>query len=174
MKYLLLAVFFCWGAAVLAQNSVKERLKVDFERGKSLSLAYIEAMPEEYFGFKASDSIMSFAEQMLHSAQGMYGLVSNGTGQTNPYAQTDLAKEPSFKTKQEVQRITAESYDFAIKGIEMLQPAKFDEVITRGPFNVTRIDWIYKAKEHNNHHRGQTAIYLRLKGITPPAYNLFK
>lgn len=32
---------------------------------------------------------------------------------------------------------------------------------------------IGKAFEHQTHHRGQTTVYLRLKGITPPAEKLF-
>ena len=174
MRTLLYLAIFCCSTLVLAQNSEIKRLKTDFERGKTLSLAYIEAMPEDQFSYRATDSTMTFAEQMLHTAQGMYGLVANGTGQTNPYAQKNLVKDSKLHSKAEVLRIMTESYDFALEGIGGMDPTSFDEVITRGPFNVTRIDWVYKAKEHNTHHRGQAAIYLRLLGIKPPAYNLFK
>lgn len=174
MKQLLSLLIGLACLSVSAQNSVIERLKTDFERGKTLSMAYIEAMPDDQFNFKPSDSTMTFSEQMLHIAQGMYGLVANGTGQTNPYAQTNLAADTSLHNKAEVLRITKEGYDFAIAGIGAMDPNTFDEVVSRGPFNVSRIDWVYKAKEHNNHHRGQTAVYLRLNGIKPPAYNLFK
>jgi len=30
-----------------------------------------------------------------------------------------------------------------------------------------------KAFEHQTHHRGQTTVYLRLKGVTPPGEMLF-
>ena len=32
--------------SMTAQNSVIERLKTDFERGKTLSMAYLEALPK--------------------------------------------------------------------------------------------------------------------------------
>ena len=123
-----------------------------------MSLAHIEAMPEDQFNYRATDSAMTLAEHMLHTAQGMYGLVANSTGQTNPYAQKNPVKESELHRKAEVLRIITESYDFALEGIGGMDPASFDEVITCGPFNVTLIDWVYKAKEHNTHHTDQAAI----------------
>ncbi len=54
-----------------------------------------------------------------------------------------------------------------------MDPAQFEDIVERGPFKVTRLGWVQKAKEHINHHRGQTAVYMRLAGVTPPQYKLF-
>ncbi len=32
---------------------------------------------------------------------------------------------------------------------------------------------IRKCFEHQTHHRGQTAVYLRMAGVTPPSMKLF-
>ena len=138
-----------------------------------MSLAYLEAMPEDQFGFKPTEGSRSFAEQMLHGAQGTIGLTANGTGEAPLYQGMNIEKETSFHTKSEVRRLVSESFDFAIAGIQNMDPGTLEEVVVRGPYEVSRLGWIQKAYEHAGHHRGQCAIYLRLKGITPPDYKLF-
>ncbi|MBT8285284.1 MAG: DinB family protein [Flavobacteriaceae bacterium] len=171
-KFLLL--FTCMTViSITAQNTTIEGLVADFERSKAMSLEYIDAMPEDKFDFKPTESVRSFAAQMLHGAQGTIGLAANGTGEARIYSDINIEEQEAFHTKSEVRRIVEESFDFAINGIQNMDPAKFDEVVVRGPYNVTRLGWIQKANEHVGHHRGQCAIYLRLQGITPPAYKLF-
>ena len=173
MKTLLFLTLLLSGGLVSSQNPAIDAMISDFERGKALSLAYIEAMPEGDFNFKPAEGSRSFAEQWLHVAQGMIGLSANGSGAEKIYDGQNLEETPEFHTKAEVARLVAESYDFAISGMRNLKASGLEEVVERGPFKVTRIGWIRKAKEHTDHHRGQTAVYLRLKGITPPQYQLF-
>ncbi|NNE03353.1 MAG: DinB family protein [Eudoraea sp.] len=173
MKNLLLFTLVLTGTICLAQNATLDNLVADFERSKAMSLEYIDAMPEDQFSFKPTESVRTFAEQMLHGAQGTIGLAANGTGEAAIYGDINIEKEATFQSKTEVRRIVAESFDFAIAGIQNMDPATLSEIVTRGPYNVTRLGWIQKANEHVGHHRGQCAIYLRLKGITPPGYKLF-
>jgi uncharacterized damage-inducible protein DinB len=173
MKTLLTTVLLMGSLTLLAQSPELESLIADFERGKQLSLAYIDAMPEDYFDYRPAEGSRSYAEQFLHLAQGTIGLSANGSGTENPYGQQNLEKEASFQTKSEVRRLVEESYDFAIAGIQGMDPGNLTEIVSRGPFNVTRIGWVQKAKEHADHHRGQAAVYLRLKEIVPPQYKLF-
>ncbi len=56
------------------------KLVKDWERAKTYTQEYLDAMPANKYEFRAVDSIRSFAEQMLHLAQGNVGLISNGTG----------------------------------------------------------------------------------------------
>lgn len=173
MRSLLTLAAFFTGFALMAQNSIVDGLVEDFERGKTLSLAYIDAMPEDKFDFKPDDEALSFAVQMLHMAQGTVGLSSNGTGAESPFGQTNLAEDKANHSKTRITEITTEAFDFVIGSVKGMDPATFDEVVERGPFKVTRLGWVQKAKEHLNHHRGQTAVYLRLNGVKPPQYNLF-
>ncbi len=170
MYFLILSLICIVGTA---QNATVDHLVADFERGKALSLAYVDAMPEDQFNFKPTTEIMSFGEQMLHTAMGTFGLSSNGSGAENPYGGKNLMQDETLQSKAEVRRLLEESFDFAIAGIKSMDPANFEEIVERGPFKVTRLGWVQKAKEHINHHRGQTAIYLRLAGVTPPQYKLF-
>lgn len=156
-----------------AQNATIDQLLADFERSKAMSLEYIEAMPEDKFDFKPTEGSRTFAAQMLHAAQGTIGLSANGTEEPRIYSDINLENEAAFQTKSEVRRIVTESFDFAIEGIKKMDPGLLDEVVVRGPYEVTRMGWLRKANEHAGHHRAQCAVYLRLQGITPPAYKLF-
>jgi len=173
MKKTILLFSCLIGTLGFGQNATIDQLVADFERSKAMSLEYIEAMPEDQFNYKPTEGVRTFAAQMLHGAQGTIGLAANGTGEAPIYGDINIEQEASFHTKSEVRRIVAESFDFAIAGIQNMDPSKFDEVVVRGPYNVTRLGWIQKANEHVGHHRGQCAIYLRMQGITPPAYKLF-
>jgi uncharacterized damage-inducible protein DinB len=173
MKNVFFVLCLISGLVSHGQDATIEALVADFERGKTMSLAYIDAMPEEAFGFKPAEGSRSYAEQFLHSTQGTIGLTANGTGATPIYAGQNLEKDPSLQTKAEVTRLVTESFDFAIEAIQNMDPNTFEEIVERGPFKVTRIGWVHKAKEHLNHHRGQAAVYLRLQGIVPPQYKLF-
>ncbi|WP_421763723.1 DinB family protein [Ekhidna sp.] len=156
----------------ISQTSIKS-LVADYERAKAMSLEYIEAMPEDQFSNRPTEGVRTFAEQFLHASQGTIGLVSNGTGADRIYATANLEKDPELQTKAEVKRIVTESFDFAIESIKKMDAGTFGEIVERGPFKITRLAWIQKAHEHISHHRGQTAVYLRMSGITPPQYKLF-
>lgn len=154
-------------------DSLKAQMIRDWERAKAYTKEYIDAMPEDGIGFKPTPEIRSFAEQMLHLAQGTIGLSSNGSGKARLYQGKNLEKSDEFKTKAALTKVVMESYDFAIDGLKGIPPAQFGDVVKMGNFLVTKLGWIQKAFEHQTHHRGQTTVYLRLKGVTPPAEKLF-
>lgn len=65
-------------------------------------------------------------------------------------------------------------YDFAINSIKTLTPAQLTENVKLfGRFDMTKGMAIAKAFEHQTHHRGQTTVYIRLAGATPPQEKLF-
>jgi hypothetical protein len=147
-------------------DSLKAQMLRDWERAKVYTKEYLDAMPEDAINFKPTPEIRSFAEQMTHLAQGTVGLSSNGSGKAR------IAPEKA-DNKAALIKIVMDSYDYAIDGLKNLDPSKFGEVVKMGNFNVTRLGWFMKAFEHQTHHRGQTTVYLRLKGVTPPQEKLF-
>lgn len=154
-------------------DSTKAQLIRDWERAKAYTKEYLDAMPEDGINYKPTPDIRSFAEQMLHMSQGNVGLSSNGTGKERIYAGKSLEKMDEFKNKAALTKLVMECYDFVIDGIKSMDVSKFDEVVKRGNFENSRLTWINKAFEHQTHHRGQTTIYLRMRGVQPPAEKLF-
>lgn len=159
-------------AQSLTQN-IQQLLIEDWQRAKAYTQEYIEAMPKEKFDFKPTEDNRTFAEQFLHLAQGNVNLTGNGTSANRIWADINLEKTDSLKTKEMVMKHTMDSYNYVIASIEEMDVDSFSEIVERGPFKVTKLGWINKGFEHQTHHRGQTAIYLRLSGIVPPAAKLF-
>jgi uncharacterized damage-inducible protein DinB len=150
------------------------KLVADWTRAKDYTKEYIDAMPEEGVSFKPTPDIRSFAEQMLHLANANFLFASTATGATNPQQGKNLEKMDEYKTKAGLTKIVMESYDFVITSVKGMDLKKMDEPIKLfNRFDATRGGALEKAFEHQTHHRGQTTIYLRLKGVTPPAEKLF-
>ena len=154
-------------------ETVKAQLVKDFERAKAYTIEYLDAMPADKYNFKAQDSVRSFAQQMLHLAQGTIGLSSNGTGKERIWQGQNIEARESAQSADSVRYFVTASYDFAIDGIKNMDASKLEEKNKRGNFDETRLAWLLKAFEHQTHHRGQTTIYIRLLGIKPPNEKLF-
>ena len=187
---LVITVAFSLGPAVFQSNaqqqqqSVKELPKdratilvAEWTRARLGVKEYIEAMPEDAIGFKPTPEIRSFAEQMLHLAGGNYMFAAVASGKENPWDFTkgkDPVNVPEFKAnKAALLKFVMESYDFAIDAVKGLTSAQLDEVVQLFNMKMPRHMLLAKGIEHAAHHRGQTTIYLRLKGITPPSERLF-
>ena len=52
----------------------------DWQRAKTYTKAYLDAMPEDGYSFKPTPEMRTFAGQMLHLADGNYGIVGTATG----------------------------------------------------------------------------------------------
>jgi len=169
------AAFFLSCVTTQAQfnESVKTQMVKEWQRAKAYTLEYLDAMPKDKYGFKAQDSIRSFAQQMLHLAQDIVIMVSIGTGKERIWQGQILEQRPSSHAADSVRYFVTAGYDYAIDAIQNMDASKFEEKIRSRNFEETRFAWLLKAFEHQTHHRGQTTIYIRLLGIKPPAEKLF-
>lgn len=168
---LVLAIMLLMLHAAKAQN-VAQAVK-DWERAKAYTAEYIAAMPEDGISFKPTADVRSFAEQMLHIANANFMFAANATGKANPQQGNNLEKMDNYKTKAGLTGIVNDSYDYVINAVKAMSPAQMSEAIKLFNQDVTRGQAFEKAFEHGTHHRGQTTLYLRLKGVKPPAEKLF-
>ena len=173
LSFFILSFIFSTSIFAQGNDSLKVQLIQDWERAKTYTKAYLDAMPADKYSYRAVDSIRSFSELMLHLAQGNVNLSSNGFGKDRIFAGRNLEKSPTAQGKDSVVYLVMQSYDYCIDGIKNMDPSKMDEVVKRGNLNVTRRAWIMKAFEHQTHERGQCTIYIRLQGIRPPGEMLF-
>lgn len=176
MKRLFLLLITFAGTSAFAQFTPSEML-VEWQRAKAYTKQYLDAMPEEGYGFKPTAEIRSFAQQMLHLADVNYFFTTAATDKPNPLGETladhNKAEKTVSPTKETVTKTVMDSYDFVINALQGLTADKLKETIKLGKMDLTRSAMFGKAFEHQTHHRGQTTIYLRLKGVTPPPERLF-
>ncbi|HTR28892.1 MAG TPA: DinB family protein [Puia sp.] len=169
-------LFVQFSISATAQNfpadSIKGQFIRDWQRAKSYTLEYLNAMPADKYSFKAVDSIRSFAQQMLHLASGNAGLLHFASGVTAGFPQ-GLEKSPTAQNKDSVVYYVTKSFDIALQDLQNFDPAKFGEQVDIRGTKITRFALFEKAFEHQTHTLGQTTIYIRLVGIRPPAERLF-
>ena len=149
-------------------------LVMEWTRAKTGAQEYIEAMPEDGISFRPTAEIRTFAEQMLHLSGGNYMFGATASGQANPYEKNDPEKmEDLKKNKAALLKFVMGSYDFVINAVKGLTVAKLDQTADLFGMKMPCHLLLTKGIEHQAHHRGQTTIYLRLKGVTPPSERLF-
>jgi len=166
-------LIFCLAVRGQFNESVKAQLIKEWQRAKTYTLEYLDAMPKDKYGFKAQDSIRSFAQQMLHLAQDIVIMTSYGTGKERMWNGQILEQRSSAQTADSVKYFVTASYNYGIDAIQNMDASKFEEKVKSRNFEETRFAWLLKAFEHQTHHRGQTTIYLRLVGVKPPPERLF-
>ena len=156
-------------------DSVRAQLIKDWSRSKTYTLEYLDAMPANQYNFRPQDSLRNFAQQMIHLSQASVSLMNAATDKPIPLIinRTDLEKTQSAWSKDSVTYFVTLSYDYAINAMQNFDMNKAFDRVSRGPLSESRFAWALKAYEHQAHHRGQTAIYLRLAGIKPPFEKLF-
>lgn len=146
----------------------------DWERAKAYTKEYLDAMPEDGLGFKPTPEIRSFAEQMAHLANANFMFASMASGKTSPYQGKNLEKLDEYtKSKANLTNVVMESYDYVIAALKGMTDAQLAETVKMRDNMIPKGILIDKAFEHQTHHRGQTTIYLRLKGVVPPGEKLF-
>ena len=169
LLFTIMVTFAC--TAAHAQFTQSEFV-AEWQRAKNYTKAYLDAMPADGYGFKPTPEIRSFAQQMLHLADGNYFMASTAAGITSPMGDKSVEKEVA-PTKEATIKVVMDSYDFVINALKNMTAAQLQQNVSLEGHTVTRFGGFGKAFEHQTHHRGQTTIYLRLKGVTPPGEMLF-
>lgn len=162
-------------AQPLSSEDIKAQMVKEWQRSKAYTIDYLNTMPADKYSFKAVDSIRSFAQQMLHLAGASIFFMSLATDQKPPSFPQNLEQSATAQNKDSVMYYVTVSYDYCIDAAKNSDISKWGEKkkLPFGGYEETRYALIYKALEHQAHHRGQTTIYIRLQGIKPPQEELF-
>jgi uncharacterized damage-inducible protein DinB len=160
-------------AQSLSNEDIRSQFIKDWERAKAYTIDYLNTMPANKYSFKATDSIRSFAQQMLHLAQSNVNVIAFIAGEPNIIGDRILEDSKTAQTKDSVMHYVVASYDFAINGLKKMNITTLNEKVKLYNWEETKFAWLLKAFEHQTHHRGQTTIYIRLAGLHPPQERLF-
>ncbi len=158
-------------ASAAWKNAFAEQLKQDllghWQSEREYSVAVVNAMPEEQFGFQPSPEVRTFAEQAVHFARAQVAYFSR-------LNLIDAPKSPEQgASPAEVKAFVAESFDYVRDVLTKAGEAEFfrrDVQMGRIPKLHTTQDLWLRGALHTAHHRGQLIVYLRLSGIKPPTW----
>ncbi len=172
MKKLTLLIALMAVACTTAFAQTKDQIIAEWTRAKAYTKTYLDAMPADGYAFKATPEVKSFAQQMLHLAAENYLFGAGATSKTAAADLTDAEKKVT-PTKEATTKTVLDSYDYVIAAIKTIPAADMNKEVTFYNQKSTAALLLLKGFEHQTHHRGQTTVYLRLKGVTPPQEMLF-
>jgi uncharacterized damage-inducible protein DinB len=139
-----------------------------WKQGKEYTMEFAQAMPDDKYGFKPTEEVFSFAEQLLHVAGSNYWFFASMKGEKTP--QPEEAFKPEGKTKEDVIKMVEESFAYGDGVVDGLTEEAVHEEMTMGKNKLIMWKILLFCVDHITHHRGQMVVYLRLNGIKPPQY----
>ena len=146
------------------------------ENAKEYTLEVAEAMPDEDYSYKVTDSIRTFGEQVAHiglSSQFILGKFIKGeTPSENQKSEQEIGA-----SKEETILLLNVAFDNAIETLKNIDENSLSERIVidfiPGKPEFTKQEGFYFLRDHISHHRGQAIVYLRAKGQKAPPYRAF-
>ena len=137
-----------------------------WKKSKDLTLKTAEAMPTENYDFKPFPEARAFGAEQQHlgQAEGFY-LGRLGKGMAPAAPMNDISKAATVKY------LTA-LYDWSIGVVSQLTSADLTKTFGQGKQAATGLELLYQAMIHTAHTRGYGEMYLRIKGVVPPTYNV--
>jgi uncharacterized damage-inducible protein DinB len=147
------------GAQTPAPDPVAGDLQKDWADQKARMTALADAMPEDKYGFKATEAQRTFGEQLHHLAEAhikMFKTIDTSGKVPAP----DVA---AAKTKAEIVKALGAAYDYG-QAVLAAQGPLSESAGTRSKARV-----VWAAMNNAMNHYGQCVVYLRLNGIVPPA-----
>jgi uncharacterized damage-inducible protein DinB len=174
MKRVLVAVLAV-AIPASAQTPQKEVLLKHWKTSGEFTLAVANAMPADAYTFRPTPEEMSFGQLMAHITMADRNACTQASGLTAPALPPAIEAWAKDSAKVDVSKDAATAFvkdifDFCGKAITEMPAANTDKVVGPANRNLTGTEWLWSYFTHTAHHRGQAEVYLRLKGIKPPAY----
>ena len=137
-----------------------------WKKSKDLSLKTAQAMPAEFYDFKPFPEARAFGAEQQHlgQAEGFYlGRLGKGAAPAAP--KNDITKDATVK-------YLTELFDWSIGVVGQLTSADLTKTFGQGKQAATGLELLYQAMIHTAHTRGYGEMYLRIKGVVPPTYDV--
>jgi uncharacterized damage-inducible protein DinB len=149
-----------------AADTEIEILVGHWKKSKDLTLKTAGAMPAENYDFKPFPEARAFGAEQQHLGQAeSFYLGRLGKGAAPAAPRGDITKDATIKYLTAV-------YDWAIGVVGQLTPADLTRSFGQGKQAATGLELLYQAMIHTAHTRGYGEMYLRIKGVVPPTYDV--
>lgn len=169
MKAIVSALVLVASAAAAARAQTKQEMLDDWARQRANVLAYVDAMPDSAMVFRPTPGVRDFAQQIEHAVSTDLEVAA--------MALRGLSAPPfSLDTTQMHQKVVLRAYAdrtfaYVLESIRLATPAQLlKQSVLYGQPQQSAARWLALAYEHAVWTLGQTVPYLRLNGVTPPAY----
>lgn len=147
-------------------ETLRAELVKDWQGQKDMMMKIADAMPENRFGFKATQAERSYGEQIMHVALVNADLlkVIGGTAAAPTFT------ADSVKTKADILKALGDSYDYGTALLNEQTDATITGTVDAAFLGTSTRARVFRVlMAHSMDIYGQMAVYLRLNGIVPPA-----
>ncbi|MBI3790952.1 MAG: DinB family protein [Gemmatimonadetes bacterium] len=172
---LALALTALTGAAPLrAQQLISTQALIAIvENHKGAVLRYIDAAPDSMLGFRPTKGVRTFAEQIEHAA-GSDALIAHLaiTGSTKGIPKMGDSSV-YLHNKKALKAFASAAMDHTVQMLKGVTEAQMQEQIVQFGNKVSRGRALMELLDHFPWTLGQVVPYMRLNGVTPPAYSPF-
>ena len=152
-------------ATAQIKNPISTALKDTLPGRQKNTVAAVEAMPADKFGFKPTPDQMTFGHLVAHMIEANYLLC--GKAASVPAPKIEKAKETDGKDKL-VAALKA-SFDFCGDALSKMDDSKLGETTEGfGGQQMSRARFALAVAGNWADHYAEAAMYLRLNGLTPP------
>jgi DinB superfamily len=147
------------------KNPVSSALRETLPARQKNTIAAVEAMPADKFGYKPTPSQNTFGHLVAHIIEVNNLLCSKAADVPAP--KTDQVSE---NDKDKLVAALKASFDFCADALSKMDDSKLGEVVDGGPSGqqVSRARFALGIASNWADHYGEAAMYLRLNGILPP------
>ena len=146
------------------KNPVATVLRSSLASRQKDTLAAIDAMPADKFGYKPTPDQMSFAHLVVHIADSNNSLCAKVADVSAP--KVDELKETDSKDK--LLAAARASFDFCSTALANVDDSKLGDNVDFGRVQGPRVMGVFFLVGGWADHYGAAAMYLRLNGILPP------
>jgi uncharacterized damage-inducible protein DinB len=148
-----------------ARGPSQTLLQVWNDVGRKLT-AMAEDFPEDKYDFKPNPIQRSFAEQLIHAANGNYIFIDIVKGVKPHY---DDPKRSDFKTKAAVVEYVRKSFADGAALIAGKGDSGMNDLVVDPSNQLYRFnEEAWGILEHSGEHYGQLVVYYRVVGLVPP------
>jgi DinB superfamily len=160
------ALLFLAATAATAQvkDPVSNALREVLPGRQKNTVAAVEAMPADKFNFKPTPDQMTFGHLVVHMIESNNGLCSKA-------ADVPAPKVEEFKETDSKDKLVAglkASFDFCSQALAKMDDSKLGETTEAMGLKLSRARIALGVASSMADHYAETAMYLRLNGITPP------
>jgi len=160
--------FLLWAAALplLADNTVTDVVRSNYERLKRDMIETAELMPAENYDYRLTPPQRPFSGWIEHTAMGNYSMCSMMLGRAAPDAAKGLH---DLSQKTEIVKALRESFAYCDTALGDMNDQKAVANVEFGGRKYPAVQVMVGLVASLSEHYGNLVGYLRSKGIEPPS-----
>jgi uncharacterized damage-inducible protein DinB len=152
------------GQELSASGDLKTMVLKHLKTSEEFTVKVAEAMPEADYEFKLTPDQMTFGGQITHLSQAVLHYMAPLS------TEKPSAGKPVSTKKADVVAFVRSSFESAEADVSKLTLDDMSKTYKMGNRQMSGMELILGMFVHTAHHRSAAEMYLRAKGVTPPAY----